>query len=245
MAMHNLFIHPKAHRLSLTLLVALTMLLTKPSFAQDTIGIDAANSFIVSGAPFSSQVIFSLSVSNSSPTLQYMDSVIFEGYVDTGAVVLPTPVEIARGPISINPSSFATFLPFQVFVTDTGASNLRFRIGGNVIVVWPKSVNTLFVTGDSLFHPITIFDSVNGINDVNRDPLQLTCFPNPAQNWLYIQSRLSVKIQTVVVRDTQGRELERIPYSGAPLNTSTWENGVYILEFQFENGLQLYRNIMH
>jgi hypothetical protein len=233
-------------RLLLRPLMMLFMSLGFSVHAQNTIGIDTSSSSIPSAATAGDSITFSLTLVNNSTTLFYTDTLSLDIAVDTSSG-FSSPVEFASfTQLSIAPASSFVPIPLKIHISaDTASppSSLRVRIGGNVIVVWPR-VKAPFATGDSLFAFVNV-DTITSIREQTIDPFQIICAPNPVQTLLFVQSTPSVKIKTIVVRDAQGRIMEQIPYTGDPINMAQWSSGIYLFEFQFENGERRLRKILH
>jgi hypothetical protein len=169
---------------------------------------------------------------NLSP-IAYNDSITFSGYVDTGNGTIPF-LFVTYSQVSINAYDTIPII-FQFPISDANQQGF-FRIGGNVIVIWPILSDPQFSTGDSIVVPVFVLDGTS-VGERPRTSRRIRCYPNPTQTLLHIvpESGQSNPVQ-IVVRDVNARIIYSLPFSPLPINTETWIEGIYIIECRFEDG---------
>ncbi|MCA6362035.1 MAG: T9SS type A sorting domain-containing protein [Bacteroidetes bacterium] len=170
---------------------------------------------------------------NLSPLL-YNDTLTIAGYVDTGNGNVNFLYQVYPQAI-INPFDTVPII-FQ-FAIQHPSQQGAFRIGGNVIVIWPILSDPQFDTGDSIVVPVFVLDGT-GINENPRSrPLGIKCFPIPTRQHLNIEVIPGhPSPEYMLIRDVQGRIIYQSPYAPQPVNTEHWESGIYILECRYEDG---------
>lgn len=89
------------------------------------------------------------------------------------------------------------------------------------------------------------------VTELNRDPLSIHLFPNPANEKLHVQvSANKPELLAISVLDLTGRKVSATTLhldAGTtilPVDCSTWVSGFYILEFTRESGNRLARKIV-
>ncbi|MCU0431874.1 MAG: T9SS type A sorting domain-containing protein [Bacteroidia bacterium] len=178
---------------------------------------------------------------NVSP-LVYNDTLILQGYVDTGNGNVNFLYQV-YAQVLLNP--FDTLpLIFQIPIEQVSQQGF-FRIGGNVIVIWPIVSDPQFTTGDSIVVPVYVLDGT-GIGERPRTrPIGIKCFPIPTLQNLHIEVLPGHPTpETIVVRDIQARIIYQAPWTTQPINTAEWESGIYILECRYEDGSSSYLRII-
>jgi hypothetical protein len=231
-------------RFSSIWLLALTLLiLHNPVSAQEVLDMGQTYTGLNDTLNSGDSVNIVVTVFNNSTSQNYLDTLFFDGYVDTGGVGINVFALAVVSPALITSSSSSPFI-IKMQVAPQPVSGPSFRIGGNVIVVWPRPNGPPFTTGDSLLIPVTVLDATS-IGEIAADPIRINCFPNPARNLLYIQANApNSRLASILVRDVHGRIIETLPCNGLPVNVSQWDTGVYLLEFQFENGERRIRKVI-
>ncbi|MBI3511661.1 MAG: T9SS type A sorting domain-containing protein [Bacteroidetes bacterium] len=170
---------------------------------------------------------------NTSVTFSYNDTIQVDGYIDRGASTVPLhfpPVDS----ININPGDSLFFI-IPVQFADTFMQGL-FRIGGNVIVVWPTVFNSVFATGDSLTATVFVLDSVNSTGAPLHNFDEVRCYPVPATGMLYITGGgQQLHPKEVVISDATGKIIVRSKDVSMGINTEPWPPGIYFLDVLFDN----------
>jgi hypothetical protein len=119
------------------------------------------------------------------------------------------------------------------FVFDTTSS---FRIGGNIVVVWPRSVTGTVIQPDSFTTYINVMQ-LTGINDQYEHETGLITFPNPVNNTLFITDNdLKNPVEEVRIFDILGHLVLKTPFVKGFYDVSNYKNGVYILQIRRKNG---------
>ena len=163
-----------------------------------------------------------------------VDTLQIQGYIDTGSVVIPftlPPVTNFQLPAG---DSLFSLLPIAFKDNHMGGN---FRIGNNVIVVWPVIYSPNWAAHDSLKATVFVIDTISGIR-VNTLPEEnVRCYPVPASGPMYITStNPHISPKQVIVRDASGKVVfvSTTPMFG--IETESWASGVYTLEVTFDNG---------
>ncbi|HTF04937.1 MAG TPA: T9SS type A sorting domain-containing protein [Bacteroidia bacterium] len=232
--------------LRLVMLVAFTSLLQVNSVkAQDTLSFTPNG---LSGWPDTAFAGDSIPVGaflkNYSASSVFMDSLMVEGYVDTGLVV---------------PFSIPYFQLYQVWQLAPGDSSFLiipisfrpgnqggpFRIGNNIVVVWPVSFsNSQWVTGDSITVNVFLIDTLSSTGG-DYPPAELRIYPVPSRGPLYITSyHPQFQITEIIIRDAMGREVYRGESSTSPIDTESWAPGIYTVETTLSNGTSSFYKII-
>ena len=171
------------------------------------------------------------------------DSVQLVGYIDTTGG--PGPYTQFASPfasITLNPGDSVFFiLPIQF---DAGFSGQGFRIGNNVIVVWPIcTTNPSFSTGDSITANVVVLDGIS----TGPEPVagEVRCYPVPASGPLYVTSSdRSLVVKEIVIRNAAGQIIAVSDDPASGILTDDWASGVYMLEVTFENGKRSFYKII-
>jgi len=172
-------------------------------------------------------------VKNFSPQAYPVDTIQIRGYIDTGSVHIP----FAFPPVvySIPAYDSAFFILPTVFRDIHMGGN--FRIGNNVIVVWPAVYHAGFSTGDSLTATVFVIDTISGIPPGGTVDESVRCFPVPSSGPLYIYSAsTNYHPKEVMVHDASGQVVYYSKNAGASIDTEPWRPGIYFIEITFDNG---------
>jgi hypothetical protein len=178
---------------------------------------------------------------NLSPFV-YNDTLTFSGYVDTGNGTIPF-LFVTYPQVTLNAFDTIPFI-FQFPIRDVNQQG-SFRIGGNVIVIWPIVSDPQFTTGDSIVVPIFVLDGTSIGERPRTRPLGIKCFPIPTRQQLTIEVLPGhPSPENIVVRDIQARIVYQNPWTNQPINVAEWEPGIYILECRYEDGSSSYTRII-
>ncbi|MFH0865497.1 MAG: T9SS type A sorting domain-containing protein [Bacteroidota bacterium] len=111
-----------------------------------------------------------------------------------------------------------------------------FKVGGNVVVVWPvSSGGTMITVTDSFFTYVDIL-GYSGIFDLSPGNANTFIYPVPANEEIFLQQNITENsIEHVRIIDMLGRT--RILLKGHPksIYVAELENGFYFLEIKGEN----------
>lgn len=180
---------------------------------------------------------------NYSDSTVFGDSLIVEGYVDTGLVVpfsIPYFQLLQVWQLAPGDSSFL-IIPVAFRPGNQGGN---FRVGNNVVVVWPVALGSQFVTGDSIYANVFLIDTISSIGPEYQQA-DVRIYPVPSRGPLYINSyHPNLRITAVVIRDAAGREIYRRENTSAPIETEAWSPGIYTVETLLSNGTSSYYKII-
>lgn len=171
------------------------------------------------------------------------DSVQLVGYIDTIPGPGPNiPIASPVAQVTLNPGDSTFFILPLVF--DAGSAGQGFRIGNNVIVVWPICIsNPNFSTGDSITANVVVLDGIS--TGPEPDPGAVRCYPVPASGPLYVTSSdRSLIVKEIIIRDAAGQIVAVSDNPAAGILTDDWASGVYTLEVTFENGKRSFYKIV-
>lgn len=115
-------------------------------------------------------------------------------------------------------------------------STAGFKMGGNVVVVWPvcESGFSVFVT-DS-FHINVFIESGAGIDELHLVNRKLEIFPIPANEKIFVRNPMPEKsIEYVRIIDILGVERYSSKTLSSYINTSFLRQGVYFIEVKNKN----------
>ncbi|MCX6310589.1 MAG: T9SS type A sorting domain-containing protein [Bacteroidetes bacterium] len=164
--------------------------------------------------------------------LAFHSSIQIHGYIDTGNAVIPF-VFPQVDSINILPGDSIFFLMPFVFLDNQMGGQLR--IGNNVIVVWPISLDPNFSTQDSISANVFVIDP-NGVPEHNKSD-DIRFYPVPTNGPLYVTSSShSLLVKEVIVRDAAGKTIAVSNSPSLGIDTEAWAHGIYFLEITFDNG---------
>jgi hypothetical protein len=190
--------------------LAIDSLATSTTITQDTVNVGDAISFNVV-----------VSYTSSTP---YSGNIYLVAGVDSSAGL--TSIDTIGVRSVINLSNDTIIFPFL----DTTIQQDGYRIGGNIVVVWPVAAGlTTLDTFETTFYVIepTGINNKEFIND-------FTIYPNPIKNTLFIQNKTnSHQIKQVRIYNGVGKELIKTKFS-TEINVSILPKGIYFLELELE-----------
>jgi hypothetical protein len=164
--------------------------------------------------------------------IAFNDSIEITGTIDTGAG--PNAFSFTITPniyINAQDSLFSIF-PVRFDVGPQG----NFRIGNNVIIVWPQPVGSGFGSRDTItavvFIPPLGFPENPNYSNLDRFKM----YPNPGENWFHLDLQPSAPQPTLVqVHDISGRCVFMANNPGLKVDATEWPAGVYFIEYVFED----------
>jgi hypothetical protein len=161
--------------------------------------------------------------------IAFLDSVEITGTIDTGSG--PNAFSFVVAPnvyLAAQDSLFALF-PIHFDVGPNG----NFRIGNNVIIVWPRAIGSPFLTEDTL--SAVVFIPPTGIRE-NEEHGKISMFPNPGDWWFELEVKSnSPRPVYVAVYDVSGRILFEADDPGLRVDASEWPSGMYFVDYIFED----------
>ena len=166
-------------------------------------------------------------------SILYHDSISIDYYIDTGAAVTTIPGVVDTN-FTLNPGDSQFFLiPFTFNDHYQGGP---FRIGNNVIVVWPRIFDPNFHFSDSLRANVFVIDTSTGTGPVYGNSFDVKCYPVPSSGPLYIASNISsARITKIILRDAGGQLVASSKDPSQPIDLSSLPPGMYVVEVTFDN----------
>lgn len=164
----------------------------------------------------------------------FNDTIQIQGYIDTGSAH----INFSLPPItqfSLPPGDSLFFLLTFPFVDNQMGG--QFRIGNNVIVVWPIVQNPYFGIHDSLSANVFVLDTISGLGPEYFPDEGVRCYPVPASGPMYVTSNNPhLHPKEITVRDASGKIVFFTTTPSFGIETESWANGVYLLDVIFDNG---------
>lgn len=208
-----------------------TLLFTIYGKAQINIGMGQANP-LGTNTTFTAgmSVVYPVWVKNYSSTTFSDVLTLYTAVVDSNGNIGPANIVNTYNAggmlVTIAPNDSISFS-----LTDTlNISGSGFRIGIDVIVVWPVASSA--VTVDSLTFGITITDP-SGINKIDLLK-EINLFPNPTHTNLTVFSGENLQISSVRMFDLDGKEVT-VELNNNSINTEYLKQGVYSIDIEFTN----------
>lgn len=185
-------------------------LATSTTITQDTVNVGDAISFSVV-----------VSYTSSTP---YSGNIYLVAGVDSSAGL--TSIDTIGVRSVINLSNDTIIFPFL----DTTIQQDGYRIGGNIVVVWPVAAGlTTLDTFDVTIYVV----QPTGINDKELIN-DFSIYPNPVKNTLFIQNKSnSHQVKQVRIYNGVGKELIKTEFS-TEINVSALPKGIYYLELELQ-----------
>lgn len=130
------------------------------------------------------------------------------------------------------------------FVFTYQYDSMRYKYGGNIVVVWPRSGNSAGTAIDSV-HLNICFDPYLTLVTPAGDPVpQVVLAPNPAGDMLTLHGHVAGLLEHVRIFDFQGRLVlwrrDRGPYDLRDLPA-----GLYVVEVKLRRHEALRRKLIH
>jgi hypothetical protein len=206
--------------------------------------------FILGSGPIKAQT--SLGVGDGRQILGIQDT-ICDGSIDvysiwvknegaqplSGTIYMNMAVDSGLGlswnpmPDSMMVSGFAPGDSVQMFHTQQYDTADQFRVGGNIVVIWPSSQGC--ITVDSSLHTPVYVSLCNSVVEV-RDDLLLGVYPNPSSGQVEVHTHNpSLNVALLQVLDTKGKLLEEL-HSRSSVSLEHYPDGVYFLRAEFTDG---------
>lgn len=123
----------------------------------------------------------------------------------------------------------------ETYHTPTSSPPGPYRIGGNIVVIWPKAFSSsiIVLTLDSLYDTLYVV-SPNGIIEFNNGEL-ISGAPNPAAAaFSIIYSGNEILPEQIRILDESGKEV-MVVNKTKTVNIAHLPNGIYFVEAQFNN----------
>ncbi len=198
---------------------------------QTSLGIDDTSSFVQTNMYYATSYAYKATIKNYS-FLAYSGPVQVFFAVDT--MSNNTLVYLDSLTSTLNIPANDTISVSTTILTDSSASNKKFKSGINTVVIWPRSTSTPFTTHDSLkiFVMVVGYAGIN--NPVNTE--KTIVFPNPMQNRLFIANKdVNFVIEQVRILDISGQLIYAEKFNGS-IDVNKLASGAYTLEFLDKTG---------
>lgn len=170
---------------------------------------------------------------NGSFELMYLTDKMIANQ-DSAAVFYPNQQLI------LNPANILQFTDSN-FVFDTTSS---FKVGGNIVVVWPRSTSGMAFTPDTFRTVVYVWPYYAGLAEQDNKTIVST-YPNPVSNYLSIKgSDSSTPVEEVRICDLLGNSVLNENYTQNPINVSALKNGIYMLRIKMRNGEIVWKKII-
>lgn len=175
------------------------------------------------------QAILYCDTASSSP---YSGPVHILFYTDNTNVLFPDTFGTAANQVTINPGEHDTVTITGVEFGDTSA----FKLGGNVVVVWPVSGGgTQIETIDTFYTNVEILGYA-GITDITENDIDYYIYPVPANDKLFLPENISGNnIEYVRIFDVFGRTKVLLRKYPKYVPVSQFDSGFYFLEIKGKN----------
>lgn len=182
---------------------------------------------------------------NYSPDSIFHDSLRIDGYIDTGAALVPFSISFYNLYQTFQLAPGDSGFLILPFIFSTGSMGGQFHVGNNVVVVWPISVGPGgFSPGDSLELNVFIIDTLNSIGH-EYPPSNVRIYPVPSNGPLWVNSyHPQYQVTSIIIYDAMGQEMYRSENPSGPIDTQTWAPGLYTIETTLSNGSVSYYKIL-
>lgn len=155
--------------------------------------------------------------------------------IDTGSFDSAVTVNIPMGSFdSVNVSGF-------YFDPQT------FKLGGNVVVVWPVSSNGSQIMVTDSFYTVVEILGYAGISDIYQSYVNNNIYPVPACEELFLPQNIAENsIEHVRIIDVLGRTKILLKHSSKSVSVTELDNGFYFLEVKEKNNqIKIFKFIVY
>ena len=107
----------------------------------------------------------------------------------------------------------------------------------DVNIEW-DSTGTTIAFGDSVYY---YFQAVTGMNNLVAQQVSLNVYPNPAANYITVESNSIAEDQTISVYNIQGQLItqQKILQAKTNIDISAFEKGIYVVKVNNAKGLEV------
>jgi len=135
--------------------------------------------------------------------------------------------------VTLSPMGTAD-MAIDSFMFDSVSS--PFRLGGNVVVVWPVATNGSVVFVVDTFRTFVYVSAYAGLGDQYSAGKNFKIFPIPANDRIYFEEKPAEKsFEYVRITDIVGRQRYYSKTPAISVNTEFLEEGVYLIEIKEKN----------
>lgn len=122
-------------------------------------------------------------------------------------------------------------------------SSANYKLGSNVIVVWPVAGPGTAPIKYNPFYTCVNFQLSSGINNVNDNKLSIT--PNPAQEYLEIITPPENSVKDVRIFDAAGRQvLWKTDVRNRRVSIQQLSKGIYVMQMRMQNDKVIYHRFV-
>lgn len=214
---------------ALLLFSLLFLLSTAGLRAQDTLGICAGGQIynLQSFAYYTDTASFYIWVKNYSSS-PYQGTITLATVVDSMSGPPPDTAQIDSIFVQLSPGD-----SFPLVITET-FTPLDYRVGGNIVVIWPSATNAYFFNIPSQPDTVTIL----GYNSVGEHGNSMTTvFPVPFRNHIFINTAPGRdRPDRIRIIDLSGKVIYEEKFSPVIQMSPNLHAGTYILEMQWNSG---------
>ena len=196
--------------------------------AQDTLSIAAGGQIfnLPTFANYNDSATPYIYIKNVSTT-SYSGYITFQIQVDSAMSGSFDTVQTDSALVFLNPNDSFPISFFEIFTP------LDYRVGGNIVVIWPSASNAFFNNAPTMEDTVYILGFA-GIE--NMWDGELTVYPVPFQHSLHIVLPPGHHVpEKIILRDVTGRVVFEAPYSELANIPESISTGTYFLELQFRN----------
>ncbi|MCC7303690.1 MAG: T9SS type A sorting domain-containing protein [Bacteroidia bacterium] len=211
-----------------SLISFLVLLGMAPVYSQFTLGFADSNQItnIPTTAYYNDQATYFVWVKNFSSSSTYQ-----------GTIWLYTSVDSGNGADTVQIDTFSVVIPpndsLPLVLNEVYTPN-DYRIGGNIVVIWPQAMNANWLNGSTLPYPVYIL-GYSSVAETDEESKRI--YPVPCSNSLTIRIPPGKeKPEHVMILSADGRVLLEAPFSATLYLDPEWSPGTYILELRYHSG---------
>ncbi len=196
------------------------------SEAQDTLSIAAGGQIfnLQSSAYYSDSATFYIYIKNVSTT-SYSGTVSLQTRVDSSMTSSFVTVQIDSTTVFLNPNDSFPVAVFEIFTPS------NYRVGGNIVVIWPAATNAFFSNTSSAADTVYILGNMS-IGDISGTGFSV--YPVPFKSSLHIVMDTGEEVpEKIRLKDITGRMIVEIPYDQVVEFPEEIPTGTYFVELTF------------
>lgn len=181
-------------------------------------------------AAYNQTFTFSVILYNDSSS-SYSGPVYIVYYTDNTNVQYPDTFGTSNQ-VTIGPNTHDT-----INITGTNFSDTSvFKLGGNVVVVWPKSDGGTQIMVIDTFYTNLYITGYAGISDIELSEMNDNIYPVPASDMLFLPQNIAESsIEHVRITDMLGRTKVLLKQYSKSISVAELDNGFYFLEVKEKN----------
>ena len=179
---------------------------------------------------------------NYNVVVQYTGASLF-----SGTIYIVSGVDSTGGIQSIDTigtrvvSNMANLDTTNILITDSFANVNGYRLGGNVVVIWP--VATTLTTLDT-FQTTIFVDFGVGVNESRDLYNSISFYPNPTKNYLNIGKKdQKITLKQVRIYNLKGQLIYDEKFR-TKINISNFPKGLYFLKLYTKNDKEIHYKLI-